>query len=102
MKYLAVLSVYCLLTATAVGISGPAVGEAVAHSEVDDLMGQCADYGPYSWLCYGGNCMAGGCGCVYTRRLDPGIYQINAAVPCATSWYCTTPQSVDYFKLCGY
>jgi len=77
-------------------------GDCVSYSEVEHAMGSCGALGAVPVrICYGGNCMAGGCGCRMANPVIAGKYVILPANPCYTSIICTMPQAVDYSKTCA-
>ncbi|QDU36695.1 hypothetical protein Mal4_09830 [Maioricimonas rarisocia] len=101
MKHFAILLAAFAIASPA--FSEPSVvGQSVSIQEADQLLGQCADYGHLAtWVCYGSNCMSGGCGCARIQSLVAGDYKQYPATPCDTSQYCTSPQDITS-DLCGY
>lgn len=100
MKHFALLLAAVVL-ASPVFSEPTAVGQSVSTQEANQVLGQCGDYGPIAvWVCYGGNCMSGGCGCVRIQQIVQGDYKIANAVPCGTS-RCTAPLDITN-TLCGY
>ncbi|QDU36697.1 hypothetical protein Mal4_09850 [Maioricimonas rarisocia] len=101
MKHIALLLAAFVIASPA--FSEPsAVGQSVSMQEADQLLGQCGDYGRYAtWVCYGGNCMSGGCGCAHIQQIVAGPHKIADASPCASSYYCTAPLYL-LPQQCGY
>lgn len=49
-----------------------------------------------SYLCYGGNCSSGGCGCTSdTRIVTPNGFNLQNATPCGNSIICTDRHTTD-------
>ncbi len=95
------LSVSCIALAVWLEKAPASPGDLVASCEVEHAMGACGKYG-VNWVgvCYGGNCMAGGCGCALQLEIIDGPWLINPATPCNASWICTAPETVDQTKPC--
>ncbi len=91
----ALLSLACIASAAWLEKAPASPGDLVASSEVEHAMGSgCGTYGTRTWLCYGGNCMSGGCGCVFVNQIVPGTFGIDPAITCGTK-NCTIFQSVS-------
>lgn len=96
-----------LVVAVAVGntVVSRSPGTQVPDSESALVMGgTCYRIGTSttSYLCYGGNCSSGGCGCTSDTVIstDNG-YHLNDATACDTSTQCTTRHATSHDP-CGH
>jgi len=96
LKLPAIILVVCATCAFGACLPSSDVGQLVSHHEVEHAMGACGDFDIVAAnICFGGNCMAGGCGCTRINRIIDGDSTIDPAVQCGTSIYCTAPQTIS-------
>ena len=100
-RLLTFLAVACMVLGVFLVCASSIPGVVVPDDETTNLMGsKCYDWTPTPiYLCYGGNCMTGGCGCrrIYDT-IDHGSYspilptevEHGAGTPCQDSGECTS------------
>lgn len=85
--------------------SSSAPGVIVSENETQHLMGSncIKSTGTYSWVCYGGTCFSGGCGCLKKTNTEAGIYTDKLIVTktCKDSTSCTVSYQEPGTTNCG-
>ena len=92
------LSMLLLILGGGFGFKSQCQGQVVGFAEVEHAMGSggggtCYDLGTTAyWVCYGGTCLDGGCGCKKSY-VSTGSHKLALPESCGTS-DCTAPMDV--------
>ncbi|MEN6405333.1 MAG: hypothetical protein ABFC77_02565 [Thermoguttaceae bacterium] len=94
MNRLLFFAVVCIAVGLFCVFSSGTPGVAVSANETAHLMGSditCSQFNTTrSYVCYGGNCMSGGCGCMIRYNLIAGdTTYTTTTVPCRDNINCT-------------
>lgn len=89
------------LIAIQLGLRSDAPGHVVGADEVAELRGAgCLVQDPFNWtwVCYGGSCLEGGCGCAEILQWIATLHgkKPAAAAQCSDNPTCTAPLTLSF------